>query len=308
MTLSALKPLEFDTGTRINAGRPPRQEMLRLADLRINETYQRPVTRSGEANIRKIAQGFQWAKFSPVIVRQIPGAKPLYEIIDGQHRCTAALMCGYDLVPCYLVDVDDANAAKVFAAVNGTVTQMSLQAVFKAARAGGEEWALAIDRACKSAGVEPLVYPVQKSQQKPLQTMAIGALRMVFANHGEEVLSAALRVLAASNGSHERGFLTHKLVRTFGNMMASRRGWVENCDKVERAIAPMNLVLSMPEDVEARLVKQIGDGRTAGSAWSDLKARVADMRSRRMTSQMIAASLRISYADVERALKEGAAA
>jgi hypothetical protein len=279
-------------------------EWLPLRDLRINPAYQRSVGRPGAKNIVKIAATFSWSKFSPVIVRPVPG-QSVYEIIDGQHRSTAALMCGLDRVPCYIISVSDTEAAQVFAAVNGTVTPMTQLAILKAAIAGGEPWAVDIAEACREAGVTPLLYPQAKKDQKPLQTMAVAALRRVCAQHGKDVLTAALRLVAASKSARSPGFLTNKIIVAYANIMGSRKGWLSAIDDLERAIAPMDLQLAMPEDVEHRLVKALGDGRKSADAWQEIRAKVLDMRARRMSSQMIAASLRLTYGDVERAIKEG---
>jgi hypothetical protein len=286
-----------------NPGRPARMEWLPIAALRIDSTYQRQMLKQGEKNAERIARGFRWDRFAPVIVTPVNG-RGLYALIDGQHRATAALTLGYDRVPAYIVDADPETAARIFAAVNGNVTAMTAYQVFKAARAGGEEWAIAIDRACKAAGVRPLVHATMAKLLKPFDTIAIGALRRILTIHGEDVLRESLKLVCASKNADRQGFLRYGIIVPYGQMMAGRPGWLRSHDALARAIAPVDLGLVMPEQAEALLVRAVGDGRTATDTWSAIVSRVADLKARRLSPTMIATQTRLTYAEVERALKE----
>jgi hypothetical protein len=63
-----------------------------------DKTYQREISRAGSINVERIAEYFEWAKFSPVIVAPVKGG--MFSIIDGQHRATAAMLRGIEKVPC----------------------------------------------------------------------------------------------------------------------------------------------------------------------------------------------------------------
>lgn len=287
-------------------GRPPKLDWLPIASLMIETDYQRPVTPGGMNNIKRIMAAFSWSRFSPVIVRRVPGPHEIYEVIDGQHRSIAAKACGYERVPAMIVHCTDEEAAKIFAAVNGNVTPMQPLAVYKAALAGREKWAIECEAAAKAAGCHILTYALPKSKQKPLQTLSVSAVRTVWRTHNPKVLEATFRLLQASKGAEVPGFLTSFLILHWGRILASRPGWIENIERVRATISAMglNLTLEEPAAVEARIEKRIGDGRQ-GEALIDIKTKVAELLGRKWTSpQIIATQLRLPYAEVNRIIEE----
>ncbi len=66
----------------------------------VDTEYQREIGKRGRQNIRLIAENFDWSKFAPIIVAPIEGG--LYAIVDGQHRTTAAMIRGFEKVPCQI--------------------------------------------------------------------------------------------------------------------------------------------------------------------------------------------------------------
>jgi hypothetical protein len=84
-----------------------------------DKTYQREISRAGSINVERIAEYFEWAKFSPVIVAPVEGG--MFSIIDGQHRAMAAMLRGIEKVPCEIVHIDRARQAEAFAAMNGNI-------------------------------------------------------------------------------------------------------------------------------------------------------------------------------------------
>jgi hypothetical protein len=287
-----------------NPGRPPRLDWLSISKLVVNTTYQRPITKSGENTIKRIMEQFHWSRFSPVIVREVPG-KGIFEIIDGQHRSTAALCCGYDRVPAMIVQATDDEAARIFAAVNGNVTPMQPLAVYKAALAGGEQWALESRDAARAGGCEILTYPVPKLKQKPLQTMAVQAVRNAWRQHGPQTLAATFQLLAASREADKPGYLTSALIQGWNRILASRPGWVRNIDGVAHAVRTLsiNLAFEEPGHAEKKIEARVGDGRRGADA-DDVKSKVADALDRKLSPQMIAATLRLPYAEVDRLVSE----
>lgn len=306
--MTTLQPLSSAYSTlrrSTDAGKPSHLEWLPVRALVVNTAYQRPITKTGEATIERIMASFAWSRFSPLIVRRVPGAVELYEIIDGQHRATAALCCGYDCVPAMIVRASDVEAAQIFAGVNGTVTPMQPLSVYKAAIAGGEQWAVECRDAAAAAGCEILRYPVPRLKQKPLQTMSIQAIRRAWQQHGPVVLAATFRLLAAGRQSTELGYLTSRLIQNYNRILASRPGWVTNIEAACSAVRAMSLNLMLEESTvaEKKIAARIGDGRR-GDAEDDVRARVAEALSRKLTRQMIAASLRLPYAEVDRLVSE----
>jgi ParB-like nuclease domain len=265
-SLERLKKYDLQVVPPATPGNPPRMEWINISSLRIDPSYQRPIVGRGLATIRKIVTHFEWARFSPLIVAPVPGAKA-FTVIDGQHRATAALICGYDRVPCSIVDVAADQAARIFAAVNGTVTPMSILSLFKAARIAGEPWALSVDRACAAAGIEPLTSPVSRANMKPKQTLAIGTVRKMIERFGEDVVAAAL---VAENG----------------NPLAAEPGHY-NSTTISSAVERFRA--RKPEREPPRV-----EGRAD---------RIRALKGRGYSRQAIAVSLGVSYAEIEEALR-----
>lgn len=178
-------------------GPRPQLFWLPVESLRIDPAYQREIDQGGRKNILRIVDAFAWRKFAPVIVARGEGG--VYHVIDGQHRTTAALMRGIAEVPCMVIEgAQPRDCAEIFAAVNGTVTQLKIHALYRAALKGGIAWATAIDRCCKATGWEAMAYNVSRAKMtKPRQIAAIGTLRKIVERQGEEKLLAILSLLAA---------------------------------------------------------------------------------------------------------------
>jgi hypothetical protein len=188
------------------AGRPPRLDFLPLSQMRIDDAYQRRIEGRGLQTIVRICNEFDWRRFTPVIVARIAGKQELYAVIDGQHRATAALLRGFDKVPCAILDASALEQPAIFAAINGNVTPVTIFQLFKAARAAKAEWALDIDEACATGGIVPLLYPKPKSTIRPFETMAIGTLRRSIMRFGKDQVGAAIKAVRAERGADEPGF------------------------------------------------------------------------------------------------------
>lgn len=215
--MSQMRPLarpQVNIAETVSAGRPPKLDFLPLAKLRIDDTYQRTIERKGLTTIVRICNEFDWNHFAPLIVARIPGSEELYALIDGQHRATAALLRGFDLVPCAIVDATAIEQPAIFAAVNGNVTPVTIFQLFKAARAAKAEWALAIDRVCTEAGIVPLLYPKSKKEIRPFETMAIGTLRHAIIRFGTGDVAAALKHARQHSRAAEPGFWSSVFIRS----------------------------------------------------------------------------------------------
>lgn len=305
MSLNVLKPIAgFEKLYGGTPGRPPKLEWLSLSQLVVDDEYQRIITVHGMATIGRICEQFSWSKFSPLIVVPSGAGGNQFAIIDGQHRATAALTLGYDKVPCAIVDAKREEAAAIFAAINGVVTPITVQALFKAARAAGTTWAVSVDKACRATGVTPLVYPVQASKQKPLMTNAVGALRRVVERHGEPTLRAVLTCLVKAKDAQQLGFLTHKLIAGYGGIFAARPGWVRDQTRLKARFAETIVSLIEQPQFEAQLVKSCGDGVSEKDDWPKIVERVRDLKTRKLPVSFMATQLRLPYRDVERALAE----
>jgi hypothetical protein len=263
--LEALSRHDLAPPASANPGRPPAMEWVAISKLRIDPSYQRPVTSRGRNTIATIVQHFRWARFSPLIVARVPGKAGLFTIIDGQHRASAALICGYDRVPCCIVDVPPEEAAKVFAAVNGTVTPMSILSLYKAALVAKEAWALEVKEACEAGGIEALFYPVPKSKMKPFQTLAIGTLRKNIMRHGVAVVGQCIKAEARKAEAREPGWFNSAVIE-----QAIARRAETSRKEPPRLYAPEGASpVSISERVRA--MKARGHSRSAITAATGLK-------------------------------------
>jgi hypothetical protein len=258
----SLQPLQAFAVASHAADCGPRPELawVEIDRLRVDDSYQRPIIARGRKTIAAIVANFSWAKFSPLILAPVPGSET-FAIIDGQHRATAALILGYRKVPASICQVPAKDQARIFAAVNGTVTPMSMLALFKAAKLAGEAWALEVETACRMAGLTPLTYPVSAANMKPFQTMAVGTLRKYVARHGAEAVGQALAQAARKPAAE-----------TIGYFNATRLREAVTCGRAT----------SIPQLPEAEIAARLQRGQPAS---------------------VIAAALKVSYADVEHVRK-----
>lgn len=156
-------------------GAPPMLNWLPIADLVIDDQYQRELNRANWSAIAKIARDFHWSRFSPVFVAPSLGGK--YAIIDGQHRTHAAALCGIEAVPCQIVQMDAKQQAASFAAINGMATKVTPYQIFRAGLAAGEQWAVDCAASCADAGCRLMTSYVSGEGKKPGQITTISLIR-----------------------------------------------------------------------------------------------------------------------------------
>lgn len=268
-TLRELTKPVVALGSGKPAGRPPRLDFLSLSKLRIDDSYQRRIEGRGLQTIVRICNEFDWRRFAPLIVARIAGKEELYAIIDGQHRATAALLKGFDRVPCAIVDASALDQPAIFAAINGNVTPVTIFQLFKAARAAKADWALDLDEACATGGIVPLVYPKSRATIRPFETMAIGTLRRAIMRFGKDQVGAAIKTAAAQPGADEPGY------------------W--NSGAVDRAVFEYRASLNKPADTQR-------DGVT-------IAQRIRELKKRGHTRFAIQSALGVKLSEIEEALR-----
>lgn len=200
----------FEVPPSVPHGPAPMLQWIRVTDLVVDPTYQRPILVQGRRNIESIARGFRWSCFAPVVVSPVEGGK--FAIIDGQHRVTAAALIGIEQVPCQVVIAAPDEQAAAFKAINGETTPMSPLALHAAALMAGEPQAKAIAEVCACAEVEVLRYPVPTAKQAPGQTMAIGALSKCLKHYGALVLTTALQCVTQTENNRS-GALSARMIK-----------------------------------------------------------------------------------------------
>jgi hypothetical protein len=197
--------------------------LLPLDRLVVDDRYQRQIGRNGRASVLRILAGFDWRKFTPVVVT--PLGDGTFAIIDGQHRATAALMHpDVDMVPCMVVTVSPDEAAACFAAINGQVTAVTPGQIYAARLTAGEADALALQAALAAAGVTVLRYRFPGAPWKVGETLALATLEAALKRCGRDALIAGLQCVTQS-GNGNPGCLTSGVIVALVETMAANPLW-----------------------------------------------------------------------------------
>jgi len=200
----------FEKPKSNSAGAAPMLQWLKIVDLLVDPAYQRPIIGKGRQNVDRIARGFSWSCFAPVVVSPVAGGK--FAIIDGQHRTTSAAILGFDSVPCQIVIAAREEQAAAFKAINGSTTPISQMALHAAALVANEPWAAQVAHVCTCAQVELLRYPVPADKQAPGQTMAVGVVARCLRQYGEATLITALQCVTQT-ANNQPGALSARTIK-----------------------------------------------------------------------------------------------
>lgn len=231
-------------------GTPPQLMWLPIANLRIDETYQREVLRNGARNIGRIARSFDWSLFGVVVVA--PLGDGLYAIVDGQHRTIAADFRGIIKVPCVVIAADPGKQAKAFAAINGSVTAIHPLAIFAADVSAGDAEAVRLRDVCLAGAVTICRTPVPSNLMKPGQTIAVGTLKECLKSYGADHLALALRCITI-HGTQGTGLVKSPAIKAICHVLDAERSWMTPESRLVKAMAKFDLRNELNKaDVEAR--------------------------------------------------------
>lgn len=217
-------------------GAPPKLKWLPLDLLQIDQRYQREIKRDGWKMVRKIANGFQWARFQALIVSG-PDKIGDFAVIDGQHRLEAArLLEDVSEVPCLVIDAEDIQRqARTFKGINKDRKRVTRVNVFWADVAAGEEGANKVVAVCRDCGVT--ISRAGTGRQKPLHTVAVAAIeRLIRLDEGS--LRRALAILVKSQAEAENAFRA-QTIRALTYMIALKPDFDEG--RMARALEDMDL-------------------------------------------------------------------
>lgn len=185
-------------------GPAPMLDWIEIGKLCVDDRYQRELSEKNWRAIRTIARNFRWSRFSPVFCAPIEGGR--FAIIDGQHRTHAAAMCGMKSVPCQIVQMDLAEQAEAFSAVNGAVTAITIWNLFRAQLAAGDEKATALAEAAKAAGCQIALANASAKTKKPGTIYFISGAQKLFDQHGD-TFTKALRAIRGAGGFNDNADL-----------------------------------------------------------------------------------------------------
>jgi hypothetical protein len=224
--MTDLRPIETASYASIKTpsslGRPPKLEWIAIRDLVIDPEYQRDITNVGRTNVRHIAETFDWNKFAPVIVAAAGSGK--FAIVDGQHRTTAAALCGVDRVPCAMIDAAKLAQAQAFRDINGNITRLHALQLFHAAVAAGDAEAVATIEVARRAGVTIMRSPNPPLQMKSGQTNCAGIIGKGITRFGADVCVLALRCIVETGGGNP-GLLNRTIVWGTIEVLADHPEW-----------------------------------------------------------------------------------
>jgi hypothetical protein len=229
-----------DTETGSIHGKVGRMEMLPIASLIIDDTYQRAVSASSVRNIRRICKAFDWAKFLPVIVTQ-DGDR--YAIVDGQHRTTAALSLGIAKVPCYVLGCTPSEAAAAFAAINGNVTPMGPADIWFAELAAKEPSAVALQAVLDAAGVK---ITRKKDGLAVGETRSVNVLRRALAFYGSAILTTILQCIVET-GNGNPGMVLGSVINGIGHAIRTKPELLTNPSRLFEVFDALDLSELMRE-------------------------------------------------------------
>jgi len=170
-------------------------DWININNLIVDSRYQRDTrsTRS-QSNIIKIAEHFEWAKFSPLTVTNAD-KKGFYAIIDGQHRFEAAKMLGdIEELPCWIVPQSSLKVqADVFVDINKNRVAINPYEIYKAQVAAGDEKALMVDAFCKKQNI--IIPNNSITGSKPNVTNALATIKQCLLSGDEDLLTYAIQTL-----------------------------------------------------------------------------------------------------------------
>jgi hypothetical protein len=187
----------------------PTFDWIEPAKLFVEQDYQRALGENSIAMIRRIVAKWNWAHIKPAIcVRE---GKQLF-VIDGQHTAIAAASHGgVAKIPVMIVDAKTiGDRAKAFISQNRDRLALTPMHMHFAALAAGDEVAIAVDQACRKAGVTILKFGRGPAGvYRTGETFAVGIITRIVrtsgVNAGARVLKVLIEAKRAPLAAHEIG-------------------------------------------------------------------------------------------------------
>jgi hypothetical protein len=163
--------------------------------LRVEERYQRDLSEKSITLIRRIVANWSWDSFKPPVCAV--GDDDALMVIDGQHTAIgAASHPDISEIPVMVVDAAELAArAMAFVRHNSDRIAMTGNQIYYAALAAGDEVAVAMDEACRRAGVTILRNPPSRGVFRVGDTMAVANLRSITERRGVNFTARMLRIL-----------------------------------------------------------------------------------------------------------------
>ena len=186
--------------------------------LYVDPAYQRNVSEKGTRQIRRIIEGFDWAKFKPPICAYSEcDGKTILKVLDGQHTAIAAASNPHvKVIPVMIVEADDTIAqAKAFIGQNTDRLGITNLQLHQAALAAADEDAQTLELVCSRANIKVLKTTNAYTGTGSRQTIAIKQIEALITRQGAKGAREILEVLANA----ERGPLTAPQIKAVELLM-----------------------------------------------------------------------------------------
>jgi len=174
----------------------PKLDLVPIACLRIDEQYQRNISRRSAKIIRVMMSDFHWSRFGIVTVTPVDDGT--FAILDGQHRATALKALGAEFCPCLITSQDDVQAqARDFMGINTARTALHASQAYKARLTAAEPIIVSLDAAMTKAGLRLLTYQKTADAFKVGDCIAWGKTEKLF-RQDRALFSRVCKILAAA--------------------------------------------------------------------------------------------------------------
>lgn len=252
--MQAVSTEGFERPESVVAGTLPVLKWVRIEDLLLDQSYQRPISVRGRRVVQRIARSFSWSCFSPVVVARLADGK--FAIVDGQHRTTAAALVGFEEVPCQVVVASQEEQAAAFKAINVTTTPVSRMEMHAAGLVASDNNAMRLAEICARAEVQLLRYPVPTDRQTAGQTMAVGAISQCLRRYGEETLITAMQCVTQTTNNRP-GVLSARVIKALCSVLHDDHKLRDSGLALFEAFDVINLSRLQASAVSAAAAKQI---------------------------------------------------
>lgn len=196
-------------------GEKPEMAWIDINKLTVDDTYQRDIRgKRSKANIKHIMENFSWEKFTPITVVKLSSGD--YNIIDGQHRYTAAKnLSDIEELPCYIIQKQTIkDQSEAFIGINKNRVYTSPYDLYKAQLAAGNKTAVMIDDFCNQVGI---IIPFNGYCSSPCMTLALNTIKIHLKAHNNSYLTEAIHAILAAF-PEKNGQLKADIIKTLVNL------------------------------------------------------------------------------------------
>lgn len=171
-----IAPIQLAEGVRpAPVGPRPRLMSMNPADLCVDASYQRDISRRSLKLIEKLVAEWDWRRYNVPVVTRVGNA---WHIIDGQHTAIAALTHGgIGEIDVLVVEAEAGeDRARAFIGHNKDRVPITTTQLFFAAAAAGDADAMTALQVCERAGATILRNPTPGRPFRPGELIAVSAL------------------------------------------------------------------------------------------------------------------------------------